>query len=497
MNALKQQRLHHAYLFSGTRGVGKTSVARLFAKALNCEQGIVAEPCLCCDTCLAIEQACFIDLLEIDGASRTRVEDTRELLDNVQYAPSRGRFKIYLIDEVHMLSQHSFNALLKTLEEPPAHVKFLLATTDPQKLPVTVLSRCLQFHLKPVPPALIQQRLAFVLEKEQHPYEDEALALLANAAQGSLRDGLSLLEQVIAYSDTQLSSSDVKTCLGYTQQDEALALLKALAAQDAQQLLAISRRVAEEGGNFHYVLDELLHALHQISLHQVAPPSALPGAQDLLRLSQQLSCEDVQLFYQMGLKGIEELQLAPNPAMGFEMLLLRMYAFIPASPNSNPPLVHEPTAKSSDDVVVTAPAADPKIEEPPAQSIEASSWGALLPKLQLSGLALSAASHAECEQIAQDAWVLRADKRHESLFTSSVLARIEQALADYHKTMVKLTLRCEEQLSSSPAQQQKESQKKKQEHAKSVVQNDPFFQQLQNEFSAEVLSDSFAAREDD
>ena len=343
INSLNHDRLHHAYLFTGTRGVGKTSVARLLAKALNCEQGISAEPCLKCDACLAIEQGRFIDLIEIDGASKTRVEDTRELLENVQYSPTSGRFKIYLIDEVHMLSQHSFNALLKTLEEPPAHVKFLLATTDPQKLPITVLSRCLQFNLKHVQPDVISLHLQHILDDEQLPYENQALELLAKAARGSMRDALSLLDQAIASSDNILGEQDVKNILGYTQQDYALQLLQSLAELESKKLLDISKQIAIEGGHFHYVVDEMLSYLHQISISQNIPDNDLfiNASPEILALSTRFTSEDVQLFYQIGIKGTEEIHLAPTVAVGFEMMLLRMYTFRPSSRETTPPLAYQ------------------------------------------------------------------------------------------------------------------------------------------------------------
>ncbi|WP_165481641.1 DNA polymerase III subunit gamma/tau [Legionella drozanskii] len=347
INSLNQQRLHHAYLFTGTRGVGKTSIARLLAKALNCEKGISAEPCLICDACLAIEQGRFIDLIEIDGASRTRVEDTRELLENVQYSPTNGRFKIYLIDEVHMLSQHSFNALLKTLEEPPAHVKFLLATTDPQKLPVTVLSRCLQFSLKHLPPEIIGQHLQYILNDEQMSFEMEAIELLAKAAKGSMRDALSLLDQAIASTDKQLKAQDLKLILGYTQQDYAIQLLHALAKLDAQELIYLSRQIASEGGHFRYVLDELLDYLHQITINQslASDNPLISSRSEIKALAKQFSPEDVQLFYQIGIKGTEDLYSAPTLDIGFEMTLLRMLTFRPAPKVEIPPLAYETVEK--------------------------------------------------------------------------------------------------------------------------------------------------------
>ncbi|WP_237761372.1 DNA polymerase III subunit gamma/tau, partial [Legionella cherrii] len=340
INALNLQRLHHAYLFTGTRGVGKTSIARILAKSLNCEKGISSEPCLQCNICHAIEQGRFIDLIEIDGASKTRVEDTRDLLDNVQYAPAIGRFKIYLIDEVHMLSQHSFNALLKTLEEPPEHVKFILATTDPQKLPVTVLSRCLQFNLKHLATELISQHLQLILKEEQFDFEIQAVDILAQAARGSMRDALSLLDQAITGCDAQLRAHDIKMILGYTQSDYALLLLQALAEQNAATVLKISQQIAIEGGHFQYVLDELLNYLHQIAICQMIGDNnpLIKPSSEMITLAQHISAEDIQLFYQIGLKGREEIHLAPSLVIGFNMTMLRMLTFRPAPKEAFPPL---------------------------------------------------------------------------------------------------------------------------------------------------------------
>ena len=331
INSLNQKRLHHAYLFTGTRGVGKTSVARLLAKALNCELGISAAPCLECDACTSIEQGRFIDLIEIDGASKTRVEDTREILENVQYSPTNGRFKIYLIDEVHMLSQHSFNALLKTLEEPPEHVKFILATTDPQKLPVTVLSRCLQFNLKHIESNVIAKQLELILNDEKLTYDKEAINILAHAARGSMRDALSLLDQAIAISDNFLDITNVKNILGYTKQNYALDLIQALSKNEPNKLIIISKQIAAEGGNFQYVADEMLNYFHQISVNQIITidNTLIYEDPEVDLLSKQFRPEDVQLFYQIVLKGSKDLDLAPSIAVGFEMMLLRMYAFKP------------------------------------------------------------------------------------------------------------------------------------------------------------------------
>lgn len=357
--ALQRQKLHHAYLFTGTRGVGKTSLARLMAKAMSCEKNISAEPCLTCDTCQAIEKGQFVDLFEIDAASRTRVEDTRDILDNVQYLPTLGRFKIYIIDEVHMLSTHSFNALLKTLEEPPAHVKFILATTDPQKLPATILSRCLQFHLKPMQPTVIVTQLQTILQAEACTYEQEALLLLAQAAQGSLRDALSLLDQALAYTETHLTASEVKALLGYTQQNYALQLLQALAALQPDQMIKICRQIAAEGGHFRYVLDSLLSLLHQLAVAQSVKNSVpLLSLDDSVRpLLDQFTSEEIQLFYQIGLNGLQDMPLAPSLDMGFEMTLLRMYAFKPAEPAAPPVLAADFKATSNAKSTMTKTAA--------------------------------------------------------------------------------------------------------------------------------------------
>lgn len=332
INALDHNRLHHAYLFTGTRGVGKTTIARILAKCLNCESGVSSEPCGVCGACLEIAEGRFIDLIEVDAASRTKVEDTRELLDNVQYAPSRGRYKIYLIDEVHMLSTHSFNALLKTLEEPPPHVKFLLATTDPQKLPATILSRCLQFHLKNMTPERIVSHLANVLAQELISFEELALWLLGRAADGSMRDALSLTDQAIAFGSGKITDADVRSMLGSIDQGVAYALVAALATGDGQTLMSEVARIAEQATDFAGVLEELLLVLHRVAVAQAVPDAVDNSGGDrerVVALAAQLSAEDVQLFYQMGLLGRRDLPLAPDARVGLEMALLRMLAFRP------------------------------------------------------------------------------------------------------------------------------------------------------------------------
>lgn len=329
-NGLKEQRLHHAYLFSGTRGVGKTSIARLFAKGLNCiKNGITAHPCGECENCKAIEQGTFIDLIEIDAASRTKVEDTRELLDNVQYKPVVGRFKVYLIDEVHMLSRHSFNALLKTLEEPPEYVKFLLATTDPQKLPVTILSRCMQFHLKALDETQISQHLAHILNQEAIPFEPLALDKLAKAAQGSIRDSLSLTDQAIAMGERHVTVNVVNMMLGLLDESQAIDIIYALHQGNGEALMKSIQAVAEKAGDWDSLLAEVAEKLHQIALMQLLPQHSSYENEHLAFLAKHIAPEDVQFFYQIVVSGRKELSIAPNYRVGTEMTLLRALAFHP------------------------------------------------------------------------------------------------------------------------------------------------------------------------
>ena len=350
-NGLKDNRLHHAYLFSGTRGVGKTSIARLFAKGLNCVHGVTATPCGECENCKTIEQGNFIDLIEIDAASRTKVEDTRELLDNVQYKPVVGRFKVYLIDEVHMLSRHSFNALLKTLEEPPEYVKFLLATTDPQKLPVTILSRCLQFHLKALDETQISQHLAHILTQENIPFEEPALVKLAKAAQGSIRDSLSLTDQAIAMGDRQVTNNVVSNMLGLLDDNYSVDILYALHQGNGELLMRTLQRVADAAGDWDKLLGECAEKLHQIALMQLLPQKSSDDNEHFSFLAKHISPEDVQFFYQVIVSGRKDLSNAPNRRIGAEMTLLRALAFHPkfltAVPKANTTITPPPSTPSA------------------------------------------------------------------------------------------------------------------------------------------------------
>lgn len=384
-NALNQNKLHHAYLFSGTRGVGKTSIGRLFAKGLNCETGITAKPCGQCDACKEIDEGRFVDLLEIDAASRTKVEDTRELLDNVQYKPARGRFKVYLIDEVHMLSRHSFNALLKTLEEPPEYVKFLLATTDPQKLPVTILSRCLQFHLKPITVDVIHQQLDFILQQEIVTSEQRALGMIAHSADGSMRDALSLTDQAIALGNGTVSVDIVSTMLGSLDTDQAIHLLEAMASKQVQSAMLSVNNLAENGVDWDSLLQELSNQLHRIAMYQALPASldkSKPDAEKIELISQYLTPQDVQLYYQIALKGRQDLAFAPTPRIGLEMVVLRMMAFRPSkvdaasaielpsgqSQQVAPVMMSVSSEPTKDTIAVASPTSQPIVNEAASHS---------------------------------------------------------------------------------------------------------------------------------
>ena len=374
INALDNQRLHHAYLFTGTRGVGKTTIARIIAKCLNCETGITSMPCGTCSVCREIDEGRFVDLIEIDAASRTKVEDTRELLDNVQYAPSRGRFKVYLIDEVHMLSTHSFNALLKTLEEPPPYVKFILATTDPQKLPATILSRCLQFSLKNMTPERVVEHLAHVLEAENIPFEQDALWLLGRAADGSMRDAMSLTDQAIAFGEGRVLAEDVRAMLGTLDHGQVFGVLQGLLEGDAKGLLAAVAHLAEQGPDWAGVLAEMLNVLHRVAIAQALPEAVDNGHGDrerVLAMAQAMPAEDVQFYYQMGLIGRRDLPLAPEPRAGFEMVLLRMLAFRPAS-EAAPPVQLKPAGISQ----ATADSSTPVAAAPVQQAVVTPESGA-------------------------------------------------------------------------------------------------------------------------
>ena len=396
VNALESGRLHHAYLFAGTRGVGKTTIARILAKALNCEKGVSAEPCGECSACVEIDEGRFVDLIEVDAASKTKVDDTRDLLDNVQYAPARGRYKVYLIDEVHMLSRNSFNALLKTLEEPPPHVKFLLATTDPQKLPVTVLSRCLQFNLTRLTPRLIQERLDQICAAESIETDGAAIALIARAADGSLRDALSLLDQAIAYCGGKLEEGQVASMLGTIDRAHVARLLRLLADQDAAGVISALHEIDEQFPDYARLLEDLARVLQRVAVYQVVgsiDDEDEIGDAELAEFASALSPADVQLFYQTALVGRRDLNLAPDPKSGAEMTLLRMLAFRPAAASNAAPAAAGGGVKQAEAKPAAAPApkavqAQPQQAQPEPAAPAAwqdPDWKALVPMLGLSG----------------------------------------------------------------------------------------------------------------
>jgi DNA polymerase III subunit gamma/tau len=508
-NALRDQRLHHAYLFTGTRGVGKTTVARVLAKCLNCETGVTASPCGTCAACREIDEGRFIDLIEVDAASRTKVEDTRELLDNVQYAPTRGRYKVYLIDEVHMLSAHSFNALLKTLEEPPPHVKFLLATTDPQKLPPTVLSRCLQFNLKAMPADMVAAHLTLVLEREGVAHEAPAVLRLARAAAGSMRDALSLLDQAIAHGGGALRDEDVREMLGTISRDQLERALKALAAGDAPALMAAVDDLAQHTPDYAAALGELLSLLHQVALAQQIPGALDEGAVDVAAvqdLAVQLAPEDVQLYYQIGLLARRDLPLAPDPRAGFEMALLRMLAFRPAAPTETgatssaaaAPAV--PAGGSRRGAAQAAPAQPAAVREsPPPERAPAGArpgpegpldWSATVPALGLAGPALNLANHCALGRMTADELVLTLAPRHEAMKSAASERRLVEAVKRHLGEHMRVRLEIGKSVAETPAQSMERASAERQQAAEEAIAADELTVRLGEAFEARLVPGS-------
>ena len=495
-NALTSGRVHHAFLFSGTRGVGKTTIARILAKCLNCERGVSAEPCGECASCRAIDEGRFVDLLEVDAASRTKVDDTRELLDNVQYAPTQGRYKVYLIDEVHMLSTSSFNALLKTLEEPPPHVKFLLATTDPQKLPATVLSRCLQFNLKRLPVALIAERIEAILAAEGIEFEPAGVRLIAQAADGSVRDALSLLDQLVAFGGGKVGESAARAMLGTVAREHVVGLAERLIAPDATQLMQYAESLEQWAPDHAQLLDELAALLTRVAVKQVAPDLQADGVHPpevLERLAQALSPEDVQLYYQTAILGRRDLPLAPDPRTGFEMTLLRMVAFrlsVEAEPAQ--PAAGAARRGSVGDAVgerreVSQRAAEPaKGAGPPGGQ----SWAAIIAQLDVQGAARQLASH--CVLLGRQGSVVRLgmDARSGFVRTRTQEEKLGQALSRYYGEPVRVEVTETDGPAETPARAMERTTLAELEAARQALDADPTVRALSERFGATIQPDT-------
>jgi DNA polymerase-3 subunit gamma/tau len=493
-NALGSGRVHHAFLFAGTRGVGKTTVARIFAKCLNCERGVVTEPCGECASCREIDAGRSVDLIEVDAASRTRVDDTRDLLDNVQYAPTRSRYKIYLIDEVHMLSTHSFNALLKTLEEPPPHVKFLLATTDPQKLPVTVLSRCLQFNLKRLSQSLIAARLTHILQAEGIEHDAGAVQLVARAGDGSLRDALSLLDQLIAYGNGRVAEADARAMLGSVDREHVVQLAELLAAGDAGALIDYARSLEDYSLDYAEVLEQLAALFERIALRQVIPAyegDELHTVELLQRLAAALSAEDVQLYYQIALLGRRDLPLAPDPRTGFRMTLIRMLAFRPADAAApageggrRASASTAPAARTRSAQDVSAGSAPVAVEDPAAD------WSGIVSRLEINGPVRELARH--CALLVREGALVRLalDPRSAAVRTRAREDTLAQALGRYFGTTVRLEIELSEMPADTPARASERAARSEQAEARASLEGEPTVAALRERFGATLHPDS-------
>lgn len=516
VNALDNDRLHHAYLFTGTRGVGKTTVARILAKCLNCEQGVGSTPCGVCDTCTEIADGRSVDLLEVDAASRTKVEDTRDLLDNVQYAPTRCRFKIYLIDEVHMLSNHSFNALLKTLEEPPPHAKFLLATTDPQKLPATILSRCLQFNLKNMLPEQVVEHLRAVLASEEIAFEDPALTLLGRAAAGSMRDALSLTDQAIAYGSGALQERDVRDMLGTVDRGRVVDLLAAVAGGDPTGVLACVDAISQHAPDYGATLDELISLLHQVTLAQMVPdgvPRETAEEARIVELAGSLSLDESQLYYQFALNGRRDLSMAPDPRVGLEMCLLRMIAFRPvedglpptgggaghsggaAAKKSEPPVT--PVADSAGAAMhaevtrpVSALGSTPAEKTADADLPTPEAWPVYFERLGLVGITQTIALHCELIKVQGRTLEFVLDANNATLFQPRQVGALALAFEQLLGEPVEVLVEVGEVGAKTPFSRQEQLKWQRQQDAEQALRNDAQLAELLAEFDAHVVEGS-------
>lgn len=511
-NALTQQRLHHAYLFTGTRGVGKTTLARILAKSLNCETGITANPCGLCSACTEIDRGRFVDLLEVDAASNTQVDAMRDLLDNAQYAPTVGRFKVYIIDEVHMLSKSAFNAMLKTLEEPPAHVKFILATTDPQKVPVTVLSRCLQFNLRQMASPTINEHLQNVLSQENIAFELPALNLISRAAAGSMRDALSLADQAIAYGNQTVNETEVRSMLGAIDQSYLFDILISLQANNGVAVINIAKEMEARSISFEAALNDLANLLHQIAMAQTVADSIandLPERAMLLDLATKLPPETLQLYYQITLLGRRDIGLAPDEFAGFTMTLLRMLAFAPTEKLTEK-VPERTTTKPAENIQAAAPAkaAQPeKTEYEPLKPIENDAlqpnihavagsiefdgnWRNLVENKLKLGLARALAQNCELMSYDENSFTLRVAESQKHLVSASYQDKLSSAINDYFGKKIRLNIEMSTSEIVTPAKQNKAEQAVIQSGAEAAILGDPFVQDLMQKFGAQIIPNS-------
>ena len=502
-HALEQQRLHHAYLFTGTRGVGKTTLARILAKALNCETGITSKPCGSCSACQEIDAGRFVDLIEVDAATNTKVDEMRQLLENAAYAPTRGRFKVYVIDEVHMLSTSAFNAMLKTLEEPPEHIKFILATTDPQKIPVTVLSRCLQFNLKQMPQGHIVEHLSRVLEAEQVPCEPAALRHIAKGAAGNMRDALSLLDQAIAHGAGRVEEAGVRDMLGTVGEDHLFALLDALAARDVKAMLAVAAEMDARSLSFDSALQELATLFHRIALVQMAPEAIVDAAERarLASYAQRLDAEFLQLCYQIAINGRSDLSLAPDEYSGFLMTLLRLVAFNPETPPAlgvvtpSEPAARAPVSAAVKAAPAAAPAPAPQPPSPAAAKAAApvavGDWHGMLEGLKLGGMVRELAHHCELAEQGEGTIKLRLNPAHKSLLMNKApQEKLQAALATYHGRPVRLTIEIGDLNGETPAQRAESARTEMQNRAIESLEQDAFVRDMIETFDATINEQS-------
>jgi DNA polymerase-3 subunit gamma/tau len=493
-HALTTQRLHHAYLFTGTRGVGKTTIARILAKSLNCETGITPTPCGTCSACQEIDGGRFVDLLEVDAATNTRVDEMRQLLENAAYAPTRGRFKVYVIDEVHMLSNSAFNAMLKTLEEPPEHIKFILATTDPQKIPVTVLSRCLQFNLKQMAPGAIAAHLGSVLRAEEVPFEPAAVALVARSAGGSMRDALSLLDQAIAHGAGRVEEAQLRAMLGTVDVDYLYSLLEMAVAGDAAGMLSVATEMAVRSLSFSVALQDLAGLLIRVQMTQLAPASVDdedPDRQRLTALAARLAPDFVQLAYQIAVQGRAELPLAPDEYSGFVMTLLRLHGFRPetvadaVSQAAGARRRSEPTPVVSVEAVPAPPAPPPRVS---ATGDDA--WAELIAALHLTGLARELAQHCELRELGEDRCTLRLAPEHAHLQMKPAPERLEQALAEHLGRRLVLKIELAQVEADTPAASAVRERRESQARAIAAIEQDSFVRDVIDGFDASLVENS-------